>query len=285
MKRLIKTTATAMLLTVLTAVPAMAIYDPSRPVSNDPGVMQILRAPVDLPATVPASVLVNHKAVTFDQKPLLEAGTLMVPLRAVVEGAGGTVAWDGETMTVTARVGDRTAWFVIGAAEAEMVQDNVRYIKRNMIPMAKAPVLAGGRTLVAADALTNVLGLLAQPSAEGALNLVPVPQQREMAPPATPAEEQEWMRGGTVKEIKYSYEGFTAMLVECAPMSSGEASLVWFTLRPSTKITVMENGVEREGSQNDLATAHMLKVDVRPTGPMLMSYPAQGGAAAIVLHK
>lgn len=292
--RLIKTTAAAMLLTLMTSAPALAIYDPSLPPA-EPGVIRILQAPADRPAPMfevravrpePTAILVRNNLLTFDQKPLVQDGTLMVPLRAIVEGAGGTVAWDGETRTVTVRLGDRTAWFVIGAIEAEMNQDNVRYIQRNMIRMAKAPVLAGGRTLVAADALTSVLGLLEQPDAEGRLSLVPAARPLpEPAPPAAPAEEQDWLLGGTVKEIRYNFDGSTAVLVAGAPMSNGEGSLIWFTLSDSTTITVKENGVERAGTQNDLATSHTLKVDVRPTGPMLMSYPAQGGAAAIVIYK
>lgn len=332
MNRLIKVTASAMLLTLVTSAPALAMYDPSAPAQTEPGVIRILQAPADqsvsspanpgeiriLPAPVdrpvpisapaeqpvlisapagaevlgvqatraePTAILVNNSLLTYDQKPLVQDGTLMVPLRAIVEGAGGTVNWDGVTKTVTVRLGDRTALFVIGATEAEMNQDNVRYFQRNMIRMAKAPVLAGGRTLIAADALTNVLGLLERPDAAGALSLVPNGKLRETAPPTAPAEEQNWIRGGTLKEIKYNFDGSTSILVEGEPMANGESSLTWFVLSDSTKISVKENGVEREGSQSDLATAYTLKVDVRSAGPLLMSYPARGSAAAIVIHK
>lgn len=265
MNRLTKTTASAMLLMLMAATPAWAIaYDEAVSSPVEPGVVRILAAPAE-----PVAVLMESRPITFDQKPAMVDGTLMVPLRAVVEGAGGHVGWDGETKTVTVRLGDRSAVFVIGAPEAELNQDGVFYVQRNLIPMAKAPVLMGGRTLVAADALTGVLGLLEQPGATGTLNLVR----------ATP----EWVVSGTVKELKTNQDGTTAILVEGAPMASGETSLTWFAVTDSTQITVEEGGVQRKGTTADLAAAQ--KVGVRPTGPLLMSYPARGGAASILIRK
>lgn len=297
MNRLTKTTASAMLMMLMAATPAWAIYDESAPVTTDPGVIRILAAPADQPVlisapagdevfevlatrTEPVSILFDNSAITYDQKPVVVDGTLMVPLRAIVEGAGGQVGWDGDTRTVTVRLGDRSAVFVIGADQAEMNQDGVFYVQRNMIPMAKAPILAGGRTLVTADALTSILGLLERPGAAGTLNLV---QAGKPATPAPPADEQEWVIKGTVKELKSNEDGSTSMLVAGAPMASGEGSLAWFAVAADTLITVEENGAQRQGTVADLAVAQ--EVDVRPTGPLLMSYPARGGAASIVIHK
>jgi hypothetical protein len=308
LNRLTKTTASAMLLTLLAAAPAWAMAtDQPLPGPVDPSVIRILSAPTDQPVLIsapieqpvlisapagegvykvlptraePVSILIKNNPVTYDQKPMVVDGTLMMPLRAIVEAAGGEVGWDGDTQTVTVRLGDRKAVFVIGASEAEMNQDGVFYIQRNMIRMAKAPVLAGGRTLVAADALTSVLGLLEQPGAPGMLNLVPATKPEQ---PAPPTEEKEWVIVGTVKELKTNADGTSSMLVEGAPMANGEGSLTWFAVTDSTQISVDENGAERPGTVADLAAAQ--KVDVRPLGPLLMSYPAQGGAAAIVIHK
>jgi hypothetical protein len=112
--------------------------------------------PIKAEQAVPAQITVDGIAAKFDQAP---TGTLMVPLRAVVEAAGGTVKWNGELRTVEVRIKDRNAAFVIGQNEAEMNQDGHNYLVRNMLKMAKASVIQNGRTLVSADALSTVLGL------------------------------------------------------------------------------------------------------------------------------
>lgn len=317
MNRLTKTTASALLLVLMAAAPAAAMYTPgAENTPSEPGTVHIMNtmapsvepiyhvmpvkgeptlinAPVGekvfaVPATRPApiSILIENTSIAYDQQPIVTNGTLMVPLRAIVEGAGGQVTWDEATQTATVRIGDRTAIFAIGQAEAEMNQDGVRYIQRNMIKMAKAPVLEGSRTLVAADALTSVLGLLEQRGAEGALNLVPaakVSQLPAKEEPSAPAiDEQEWSVTGTVKETK-AIEGGIRILVEGPALASGEADLTWFSVTANTKITVDENGVQREGTAADFAVAQ--KVDVKHDGVMTRSLPPQGRAMSVVIHK
>lgn len=323
MNRLTKTTASALLLVLMAAAPASAFYiegadnTPAAPgmvrIMSAPAeepVYKTLPAPADLPQVIsapidgvmpisaplerevlptraePVSILINSARITYDQKPILADGTLMLPLRAIVEGAGGEITWDGETRTVTVRLGDRTATFVIGQDEAEMNQDGVRYIKRNMIKMSKAPILEGGRTLVSADAISTILGLLERPGTEGALNLVPAAKLGQPAEegeqPAPVVEEQEWIVAGTIKETK-EIEGGVRILLEGPAMANGEGSLTWFAVTADTEITIDENGVQTPGTAADLATAQ--RVEVKPVGPLLMSYPAQGGAASVVIHK
>lgn len=75
---------------------------------------------------------------------------------------------------------------------------------------------------------------------------------------------------GTIKEIA---DG--RILLEGAPMDSGEPFLAWLAIEENTKILVGD----AEGSASDLKVGARVEVEV--TGPMLMSYPAQGGAAVI----
>lgn len=44
----------------------------------------------------------------------------MVPLRHIVEAAGGSVTWHGESQTIVARLGRRTVHFQVGSDEAEL---------------------------------------------------------------------------------------------------------------------------------------------------------------------
>lgn len=121
---------------------------------------------------LPAGVTVQGKPVAFDQHPVTRGGALMVPLRAVAEAAGAKVSWDGATRTVTVEMSDRKVQFYIGQAEAEVNMRGVVYVRRNLLPVAAAPVIESDRTLVSADALGNILGLYEQVDRDQILDLV-----------------------------------------------------------------------------------------------------------------
>jgi hypothetical protein len=120
---------------------------------------------------------VNGKMMKLDQGAMVVNGTLMVPLRAVIEAAGGHIQdWDNATQTATVRFADRTAMFAVGQAEAEMIQDHVRYLVRNMLKVDKATTLVNGRTMVSADALSKVLGMWEIMGEANSLEIVTVNQ-------------------------------------------------------------------------------------------------------------
>jgi hypothetical protein len=173
MNRWKKTAALSVLALMVTAAPTWA--------ANPPEIKPILVAALQQPVTLlevqanhalPTSVTVNGTAVAFDQTPVVMDGVLMVPLRFVVEAAGGTVGWDGAEQAVTVDLPDRTAMFMIGQGEAEMNQRGVFYIKRNMIKMARPAVVVADRTMISADALSTILGLQELPESGDAMNLV-----------------------------------------------------------------------------------------------------------------
>jgi hypothetical protein len=118
----------------------------------------------DVPANLPnpSVILVNGRDVSFDQRPVVVDGTLMVPLRALTEAAGAVVTWEEETHSINVNLSDRTVILQIGQSEAEVNMRGVMYIRRNMIGMAKAPVIIGNRTMISADALSSILGLKAR---------------------------------------------------------------------------------------------------------------------------
>jgi len=121
---------------------------------------------------LPAAVTINGKRLPPGQEPMVIDGVLMLPLRHVVETAGGRVEWDPKERAVVVTLPDRMAYFWVGQSEAEMNQNNVRYFARNMIAMAKAPVIVQGRTMIAADALTKVLGLHEVADLDTSLDLI-----------------------------------------------------------------------------------------------------------------
>ncbi len=129
--------------------------------------------PISARRAKPKVIAVIDHQVKFDRLPEVVDGCLMVPLRAVVEAAGGTVNWNAKTKTAEIRLADRNAAFVIGQDRAEMNQDGYAYFARNLIKMAHVPVISGQRILISADALSNILGFSEGDSQEGSLSLVP----------------------------------------------------------------------------------------------------------------
>ncbi|HWI63974.1 MAG TPA: copper amine oxidase N-terminal domain-containing protein [Symbiobacteriaceae bacterium] len=108
---------------------------------------------------LPANLTVNGKAVRYDQAPYMHKGTLMLPLRALVEAAGGTIEWRPESWSAYVLLSDRTAYFTVGESKAEMYLHAARYIGRNFLQMDQSVVLKNGRMFISADALTSVLGM------------------------------------------------------------------------------------------------------------------------------
>lgn len=127
--------------------------------------------PVSAHHSQPAEITVNGQKLFDGQESVVIDGVLMVPLRLVVERAGGQVEWDAREQAVAAQMSDRKAYFWIGQNEAEMNEHNVRYFTRNMIKMEKAPIIINGRTMISADALTHVLGLYEVADTDASMDL------------------------------------------------------------------------------------------------------------------
>ena len=96
------------------------------------------------------TVTVNGEAVEFDRAPLLQDGAAMIPFRFVAEKLGAVVAWDGETQTVFASVGELLSTMQIG-------NSNI-FINGDISAVANAPIIAIDRTLVSIETLEKALG-------------------------------------------------------------------------------------------------------------------------------
>jgi hypothetical protein len=95
-------------------------------------------------------VLVNGRALTFDQPPIIENGRTLVPLRAIFEALGAIVSWEQSTQTVTATRGNTTVTLQIGS---EFITRNGEQIRLD-VPAR----IVGGRTLVPARAVAESFG-------------------------------------------------------------------------------------------------------------------------------
>jgi hypothetical protein len=248
--------------------------DQSLPLETPSGILPVPDA-IDASRPAPERIAVDGSPVDFDQGPLVSEGFLMVPLRFLAEAGGGEVEWDGANQRVTVRMRDRVVLFQIGGIEAQIVDKGTRAYA---VPMAKAPVLVEGRTLVSADAL-SLLGFVERTAPEdlhapGELMDLTVP-----VPP--PVEELKSILTGVIKEVETGDK--VRILVEGGPMSSGEPSLTWVTIGSDTKISVEEDGRVVDAGISDLAEGQTVEVEV--SGAIAMSYPALAGAASVVIKK
>lgn len=147
-----------------------------------------IERPVAINRVLPKTVTMGGKEIKFDQAPFMQKGTLMLPLRALVEATGGRIEWRPESQSAYLQLIDRSATFTVGQAKAEMYLYAARYMQQNFLAMDQRVVLRGGRMFVSADALTTVLGMTEQVTgAESVLALRFPAYQFDVAEPA-PAE-------------------------------------------------------------------------------------------------
>lgn len=93
---------------------------------------------------LPAAVMVNGKQILLPTQAVRQDGQLMLPLRAVVEAAGGEVTWNAEARAVAVSLNENAALVRIGQVAADSV--------------GPAPQIVDGYTLVSVAFLQH-LGL------------------------------------------------------------------------------------------------------------------------------
>jgi hypothetical protein len=243
------------------------------PAQEQQAELEMVQADRNLPATITW----KGKAIHFGQDPTVLKGNLMIPVRDLVQGLGGKVKWDGRSQTVTVELSDRMAYFVVGELKAEMNENGVRYLARNLISLAQAPSIIKGHVYISADALSTVLGLLEVDGQSDTMQLIAAKVQApEM--PKRPADA--WGAfSGTVKELG---DG-PSILVSGQPLQNGDLNSVWAEITRSTVIVFSEESGEQPASSADLTVGQQVIVDM--AGPMTTSYPAHVNAAKIVIER
>ena len=88
-----------------------------------------------------ASVKVNGNEVIYDQKPIIEDGRVLVPMRATFEALGANIEWDNATRTVRASKGADNISIEVGKNELDV-----------------AAKIVNGRTLVPLRAVSEAFG-------------------------------------------------------------------------------------------------------------------------------
>lgn len=100
---------------------------------------------VNMTLTIGSPMLTVNGERTFIDSlgttPLIRDGRTLLPVRAVIEGMGGTVEWDGATRTVTLWVDGHSLNLTL---DSKMVQDG----RNDYYMLDVAPVSIGGRTML-----------------------------------------------------------------------------------------------------------------------------------------
>jgi hypothetical protein len=95
------------------------------------------------------SVIINNEEVTFDQPPVIEDGTTLVPIRAVFEKAGADVSWDQDTQTATLIRGNYTVNITLN--------DTVLYKNGVQVALAKPAQMINDRVLIPVRAIGEAM--------------------------------------------------------------------------------------------------------------------------------
>lgn len=235
-----------------------------------------LFAPKLLTATtpLPAKIILNDTPVSFGKAlPRSEDKTLMLPLRALVDAAGGMVTWSDKTRTATIGLSGRRSNFVVGSQELRLNQND----ENVFIAMGKAPKIFSDRLYISADAVSSVLGLLVIESESDNDILTLISPEVQNSYPPNPKEEYDWgIIRGTIEDIKKDGRN---ILVKGEAMTNGEPLLIWISLNATTRIFWAES--KQEASIADLAVSQTIEAAL--SGPVMESYPAQGGAGTITI--
>ncbi|MBS3950267.1 MAG: hypothetical protein KGZ53_06365 [Peptococcaceae bacterium] len=95
-------------------------------------------------------VLIDRQPMVLEVAPIIRAGRVLVPFRALFEAFGVSVNWVEATNTVTGQRGDTTISLVIGR--------NVAVVRGQNVNLDVAPLILNGRTLVPLRFVAENLG-------------------------------------------------------------------------------------------------------------------------------
>ncbi len=98
------------------------------------------------------TVLLNNNEIEFDQPPIIHNDRTLVPVRAIFEALGATVAWDGTTNMVTAERNGTTIKIIIG--------DSYMYKNGESIYLDVPAMIVNERTLVPVRAISEAVGCI-----------------------------------------------------------------------------------------------------------------------------
>lgn len=95
-------------------------------------------------------IYINGNKSELDVAPIIQDGRTLLPLRAVVEGLGGSVAWDEETNTAVLAKGEKAIFITIGSKTA--------FVNTAKHTLDTEPIIIDGRTMLPIRFVAENLG-------------------------------------------------------------------------------------------------------------------------------
>jgi uncharacterized repeat protein (TIGR02543 family) len=102
-----------------------------------------------------STMYVDGSPVVLEAAPIILNSRTLLPIRAVVEATGGTIAWEASTQNVTIVRKDTTLELWIGSGEANL---NGQLVSIDSDPMV-IPIIMNGRTLLPLRFVAEALAL------------------------------------------------------------------------------------------------------------------------------
>jgi len=97
------------------------------------------------------SIIVKGKGIKFDTPPVIKDGRTLIPVRALTEAFGATVAWDPATQKVT--ISNGTTQIVLS------LESKTAIVNGTEVAIDAAPTSLNNRTIVPLRFITETLGL------------------------------------------------------------------------------------------------------------------------------
>lgn len=95
-------------------------------------------------------IFINGNELKVSEKPIIENGTTLVPMRNIFEALGMTVEWDGKTQTVTGIGNQATIKLTIGS--------KIAYVNHAEKELLLAPRIVNGTTMVPLRFISEAIG-------------------------------------------------------------------------------------------------------------------------------
>lgn len=98
----------------------------------------------------PISVLLNGKALSFETSPIEDNGSILVPMRSILEEMGAVIQWSPETQTVVVQLNDTKLMYTIG--------ELVAYQNRNELRLVTPGRIVGGASFIPVSLIAEAIG-------------------------------------------------------------------------------------------------------------------------------
>jgi len=131
------------------AIPALNTWYPEK--ENDVGnSTKYIPSMSMLAGDVPVKVVLDEKPLALDTEPVNKNGSLLVPLRTIVEALGAQVDWNGEDRSITITTNNKTVKMTI--------EDEKAYINGSEYILDAPPLLISGKTMVPLRFISEATG-------------------------------------------------------------------------------------------------------------------------------